>query len=278
METEVEADLHTHLGPGGKNPGFDESMDLFHEKLGDGGIVVIANFADDSGHGRFEEFVEQGGGKYERVPIGDKRAYYVPPPIGMLIIKGQEIQAKDGHLLAIAMPYREVIKTTETRGAMQAAKDLGSLFGPVHPFYNYGMGPYLFKHLYLLSEFAFLEGGNGSAELHIPIITKRNANPLAHDFYHDKILSNPKLDIGIIYASDAHSVEAVGTSWTKLPGYNPSFDDIPLLAYLDPAIRSVKSLEFGNVYMEPNIDDALEHMIKATLGKVRNKISKIIKG
>jgi hypothetical protein len=44
MVITVKADLHTHLGPGGKNLGFDESMNLFHDKLGDGGYSCYCKF------------------------------------------------------------------------------------------------------------------------------------------------------------------------------------------------------------------------------------------
>src|SRR4030042_381372 len=113
MTVIVRADLHSHLGPGGKNPGFDESMNLFHDKLGDGGIVVIANFADDRGRGRYGEFINQSGGDYLRIFLAGKRVTYVPE-VGMWVIGGQEIQTNNGHLLAIGTRYGSIVKTTET--------------------------------------------------------------------------------------------------------------------------------------------------------------------
>jgi hypothetical protein len=240
-----------------------------------GGIVVIANFFDDRGRGRYGEFINQRG--IDRIFVAGKRATYVPE-VRMWVVGAQEIQAKDGHLLAIGTKYGSIVKTTETRDAISAAKDLGGILGPVHLFYKWGMGPYLLNNPDLWSEFAFFEGKNGSAELHIPFVFPKDSNDKSLDFYFDKILPNPKLNAGITYSSDAHSVRATGTSWTGLPDYTLSnliFNDA-FFEYLGPAIRSVKTTE--NSHMEPNIDDALEHMVKASIGKVRNKLNKIIGG
>ena len=87
----VRADLHNHLGPGGSFPSFNYVIDLARKRLGQGGILGIANVRQDED--RYEKFVDSPG--YERMDIGN--AIFVPSK-QILVVKEHEVIKKEGHL------------------------------------------------------------------------------------------------------------------------------------------------------------------------------------
>jgi len=262
----IKADFHNHLGRNGANPGFDETIDLVYDKFGPNFIFGIANFTDN----RYENFIDQKGGKYNRVPIQDKTAIYVPDK-KMLILKGQEFTKNKEHILALAVPYGKSINQDKNIEAMKESKDLGASLIAVHPFYKEGIGNRLEQNQNLLDYFSSIEVYNGSAEFWLPFILPRNANDKAIAFYFDNIFydfSPNKFNIGMSSGTDGHSVEAIGTCYTELPygslsSKNLSYD-------LNKALREIKFL--GNLHMQPNKKDAAIHtwnMILATVFKKR---------
>ncbi len=259
--TMIKADLHNHLGKNGANPGFDETIDIFHGNLGPNSIFGIANSNDY----RYEDFIEQSGGKYNREHIGDdKRAVYVPEK-KILVVKDQEMFTKKGHVLAIAMPYgRNNVETTDTRDAIKAAKDLGAILDAVHPFYFEGAGKFLAENPKLLEHFSSWEVYNGSAELWVPGVTPRNTNSKAIEFYVNEIEPNSNLNIGMSSSTDGHLVRTLGKCYTELEDFDLTSPNIR--NELNLRLSTMKSMD--RLYMQPNKGDAFQHAFNMMLVKL----------
>ena len=246
----IKADLHNHLGKKGTNPGFDKTLDLVYKRLGPNSIFGIANFDDF----RYEEFIDQKGGKYERVPVSDKRAIYVPEK-NMLVVKCQEMLTKEGDVLAIAMPYRKNIKTKNTKDAIIAANDLEAILDAVHPFYLDGVGNFMKKNFELFSFFSTFEVYNGSL-IFVPGVTPMYANKKALDFYISHDLEK-QFGIGMSSSTDGHSVKSIGKCFTLLDDFSLTSKNLPL--EIRNALKNVKSLY--RLHMEPNYFDAFKHAV-----------------
>lgn len=257
----IKADLHHHLGRNRANPGFDETIDLVYDRLGSNSIFGIANSNDY----RYDDFVEQSGGVYSREPVSeDKRAVYVPEK-QMLVVRCQEMSAKQGHVLAIAMPHgKNNVETTDTRDAIKAAKDLGASLDAVHPFYAESVGKFLSENPELLEHFSSWEVYNGSAELWVPGILPRNANKKALEFYLNVIAPNSSLNIGMSASTDGHLTRTIGKCFTLLADFDLTAKDFQI--DLDYALR--KNKHEGRLYMEPNLGDAAQHAFHMMLEKI----------
>lgn len=256
----VKTDLHNHLGRNGKNPGFDETIDIVHKRLGDEGVFGICN--DGPTDFRYQEFVSQGKGKYDRIWIGeDKRVLFVPQK-QVYVIGVEEVEPSQGHFLIVGMPYTKKMHTTKTipklEDTLKKADDItGGINTKIvaHPFAREGQGPYLEKHPELFEQFDAWEVYNASAELSIPGFLPRNANKRAAKFY-DKELGYCH-DIGAVAFTDGHSVDVIGKSYTMLPKLNTENIET-FLESLRKGIRGNKGFE--NLHMEPAKWDSLKHV------------------
>ena len=259
----MKADLHNHLGTNGANPGFDETIDLVHNKLGHYSMFGIVN-SDDS---RYERFVEQRG-KYDRQIIDGGKAVYVPKR-GVLVVKCQEMFTKEGHILAIATPYGKNVKTKDAKDAIKEAKDLGGILSAVHPYYREGIGNFLESNPELIEEFSSWEIYNGSAEFSFPLVLPRNSNKKSAEFYFNSILKNSRLNIGVSSFTDGHEVNVVGRCYTHLE-IDGDFYSKDFVERLDNALRKVKT--WDRLHTRPNKTDAAIHtfnMVVATLKGLR---------
>ncbi len=258
----IKVDLHNHLGRNGANPGFDETIDLVVKRLGEHSIFGIANSNDY----RYQDFVNQGGGEYNRHGIDGGRAgaVYVPER-DMLVVKCQEMFTDQGDVLAIAIPFGKNVETTNTRDAIKEAKDLGAILDAVHSFYIDGIGEFLRENPEMLEHFSTWEVYNGSAEFWFPKILPRNANSKALEFYINKIQPNSNLDIGISASTDGHLTRTVGKCYTMLEDFDLASKD--LASYLDSALREVKST--SRLHMESNKSDAFQHAFHMGLDKLK---------
>jgi hypothetical protein len=253
----IRADLHNHLGRDGANPGFDETINIAHSRLGNGGIIGIAN-SDDY---RFEKFVSQRG-KYSRTTI-DNRAVYVHEK-DMWVVKCQEMFTEKGDILAVAMPKSVNVKTKKVKDAMKAARGIGASLVAVHSFYKQGIGKFLEDNLDLLPEFASFEVYNGSAEFSLPPIFPKNANPKALDFYNFFCRTELRGMPGMSSFTDGHSAEVIGTCYTELPPVDVFSNN--LISYFDSELRRVHSLD--RLHMQPNKQDAARHYFNMALVKL----------
>jgi hypothetical protein len=261
----IKADLHNHLGRNGDNPGFDQTIDIAHLRLGNGGIFGVANFDNNT----YEKFVEQKGGKYNRWGLisDDSRevGVYVPEK-GILVLKCQEIPTDRGEVLAIAMPHGINVpsKLKPQNAIQQAYFDYGAILDAVHPLYTDGMGEFLKENSDVLQFFSTFEIHNSST-IWIPGITIRQANSKAFAFYYINNLD--EMNIGLSSSTDGHSAEVIGKCYTILPDISPSVTN--LSSRLETALRGVKN--FNQLHKESNRADALKHGLYVGMDRVKEK-------
>lgn len=249
----MKVDLHNHLGVNGKNPGFDETINIVHKRLGNNSAFGICN--DGYSDFRYENFANQKGGKYSRNWIDrEKRILYVPEK--MLYVMGvEEVESKQGHFLVAGMPANKKIqktnKTLSLEDALKSADEINGINIVAHPFGRDGLGPYLMGNFYLTKNFDGWEVYNASAELAIPGVLPFNANKESAEFYNNYLRN--KINIGACAFTDGHSVEVIGRSYTGYSGIYHSnlFDD------LKNRIRNNK--DFRNLHTDPAKLDALKH-------------------
>lgn len=206
----IRADLHNHLRTftHAKEGDFDRAVDKAYQKLGAGGILSLVNFADT----RYEIYTQQTS-KYQRQNL--ENSIYIPEK-KILILKGQEVQTKQGHLLILALKQNQHLKSNRNlEDAIKEAKDLNGIIIADHPFYKEGIGPYLQQNLNLLENIDALEL-NGEAN-YIPKLTPKNANQRLIEFHNflveNDVIFPPK---GIIASSDGHSFFEIGSCYTYI--------------------------------------------------------------
>jgi hypothetical protein len=208
----VRADLHNHLRMdklrGRKNNTFNEVIDAAAKKLECGGVFALANYGDK----RFEDFSELLG--YDRIQFNN--ALYVPEK-EIWVVKGEEIETKQGHMLALGVDkYKKIAFGRNIKDTIKEAKDLGALIGVDHPFYLEGAGEFLIdSHQNYFGDIHFWEVHNGEAALWIPGMTKRKANDRANDIFNE--LKGDYQNLAKSVASDGHSIYELGSSYMEIP-------------------------------------------------------------
>ena len=106
MEGKVRALLHSHVA-GGQ---FDELVDAGHNLLGDEGILGVCSHDWD----KFTPLIDSVGGRmlYDRVPVAEGRAYKAyqgDRDIGITLLRGQEIETREGEVVALGLPKNSII-------------------------------------------------------------------------------------------------------------------------------------------------------------------------
>lgn len=203
-EGKVRADLHNHLRTFSTMKNFNGYIDCTLNFLGKGGILGVVNFSD----ARYEEFVSLKG--YERVKVGNGNAYYVPKK-DILIVKGQEIETDDGHLLAIGIPCEKHISDHRSiEDTIKETKDFGGLTIIDHPFYLDGILNES-ENFKFLREVDAMEIWNGSANLYIKGKTPKDSNKIALESF--KKLKKDLPNLGVLVSSDGHTMSEIGSSY-----------------------------------------------------------------
>lgn len=217
----IKADLHNHLRTSSilENSDFNNSIDVACKKLGSGACFGMINMHDR----RYEKFADLKG--YDREWIGDnKNAIYIPEK-DVLVIRGQEVTTKQGHLLVLGLDYDVHLKNgISLEETLEKAKDNNGIIIADHPFYIEGIGKSLEKNMQLLKSLDAIEVHNGEASFGLPIGPfSIGANKKAQKFYSK--IKNDYPHLGAIASSDGHSIEEVGSSWTEIdkPEYNKNF-------------------------------------------------------
>jgi len=233
----VNADLHNHLRTLSdmSKLSFNEVIDIAKQRLGAGGILGIVNFNDE----RYEQFSNLPG--YERQDLGN--GFYVPEK-DILVVKGQEIPTKQGHILVLGIEKGKHLKPgKDLEETIKESLDNDGIIIMDHPFYHAGVGEYIKQAPILAECFDGIEVYNSEAELYIPRILPRNANEKARKLYEEvKEFS----EIGALFSSDGHSLAEIGRSYTQLemPEYGSIRDSNNLTNHLRNAIRLSKA-HFG---------------------------------
>lgn len=261
----MKADLHNHLGRNGKNPGFDETIDLVHKRLGGNSAFGICNCS--SVDYRFEDFVNQKGGKYSRDWLDDEKNILFVPEKQIYIIGCEEVQPKQGHIVIAGMPSNQKIQKTdkilELEDVLKFADDFKGIKIAVHPFGRDGLTGYLMGNSNLLNQFDGWEVYNATAELAIPGILPFNANKGSNEFYN-LYLENNYL-IGVCAFTDGHSVGVIGRSYTNL-----DLKDVSIKSLKDAIKTNSFYNNYNNLHREPAKWDAFKHAVNMVKHKLFN--------
>ena len=247
----IKADLHNHLRTSSilENSDFNNSIDVASRKLGSGACFGLINMHDR----RYEKFADLKG--YEREWIGDnKNGIYIPEK-DVLVVRGQEITTKQGHLLVLGLGYEIHLKNgISLEETLKKAKDNNGIIITDHPFYTEGTGNYLEKNQKFLEDIDAIEVHNGESAFGLPLSPfPIGANKKAQDFYSRIKKDYPHL--GAISSSDGHSIDEVGSSWTEIdkPEYNKNF----IYSLKD----SVRNTNLANCKkMENSVFGAIKHL------------------
>lgn len=225
--TKSRADLHNHLRTSSniREQDFYRAIDLASQRLGEYGIFALVNFADK----RYEHFIAQYNPKTcTRQDIGeDRNAIYIPER-KVLIVKGQEVPTKQGHLLVLGLPYNKHIKQHQTlEDTIKQAMDLNAIKIADHPFFKAGIGPYLKQNPELIAFLDGIETHNGEA-----VYGNKEA-----EIFHRLCFYNQFPNLGGLSSSDGHSFDELGRSWTEI-----DFPDITDSKRFVPSLRkSIRS-------------------------------------
>jgi hypothetical protein len=250
MKKRIKADLHTHLRTSSRirQGDFNRLVDVASQRFGqgDGGIVGVVNFNDR----RYEHLIGLEG--YERDYFGsNKNGVYVPSK-DILIVKGQEIPTKQGHLLVLGLGYDQHVRgDLSLEDTIKSVREINpdiSIIG-VHTHFRKGLGQYLEDNEKVLIDFDAIEINNGEAVY---------GNKQAREFYEMARRFYPFL--GCVSTSDGHSFSELGTNWTEL--------DRPDLR--NGAVRSLRmSIKATNPYTprQENVSyrGAVSHAVKLGL-------------
>ncbi len=251
----MKADLHNHLGKNGANPGFDETIDIAYRRLGSNSMIGICD--DGCDDYRREKFMNQSGGKYQRLWMNDKKSLMLVPEKMIYVVGVEEVEPKQGHIIVIGMPEGKKIWKNKTppclEDVLRQADDFNGIKIAVHPCGRDGLVSYLVEHPKLLEQFDGWEVYNSTAELSIPQILPRNANRNSAELYNEVLVN--LYDIGACAFTDGHSPEVIGRSYTNLNlenwiGFYP-------FSKIRNAIKENKDSK--NLHMKPAKWDALKH-------------------
>ncbi len=247
---EAKADLHNHLRTSSifRDRDFNHAIDLAYRRLGENGIFGMVNFSDM----RYEHFSGLKG--YERFEVGENGNGLYIPSRKILVVKGQEVPTKQGHLLVIGLGKNKHIKELrDVKDTIREAKDNDGIIILDHPFYKHGLGPYLMKstNISLLNDIDAVEIHNGEAAFGTPFIETgyaKVANALAEATY--KFYKERFPNLGALSTSDGHSMYELGSSWTEIDspfitntkGFNRSLREAVRKANLDSPMKKKKSI------------------------------------
>lgn len=210
----IKADLHNHLRTTShwREGDFNRALDIAERRLGVGGVFGLVDFSDT----RYETFSELPG--YEREFVGEGQSAIYVPERAILIIRGQEVPTKQGHLLVLGLPKNVHLKERkDLEETMKEARDNGGVLVADHGFYLEGIGPYIRGKPELTRQLDAVETFNANAELWLPGLTPRFANRAAKGFYYiDSVRASGNLLQGALSCSDGHSFYELATCWTAL--------------------------------------------------------------
>ena len=252
MSRKVNADLHNHLRTWtwtGKKD-FDRAVKAAFKRLGSGGVLGITNFADT----RYELYTRQ-----PRRHFGDNKGnaiHVIEPERDLLVVKGQEVQTNQGHLLILGLMQDVHLRSSRRvtlEDALSEAEDNNGIIIADHPFYFEGVGSYLQRNPRILERIDALEL-NGSA-IWIPGKTPRHTNQKLLEFYLDITEDFPHL--GVIANSDGHSFWEIGKSYSKIRALNPSNAD-SITSSLRAGIRACTP-EIEDITLRPSMAGAYLH-------------------
>ena len=142
----------------------------------------------------------------------------------MLVVKGQEVPTKQGHILVLGIASGVHLKSGRSLlESLQEASDNEGIIIADHPFFHGGIGDSLYDSR-VLEYFDAIEIFNGEALF---------GNNKARNFYNSVKDIFPNL--GALSCSDGHSFYELGKCWTEIDA--PCLDYQFLLSTLRNSIR-----------------------------------------
>lgn len=283
--------LHNHLGRNGRNPGFDKTIDIIYQGLGAKGVFGIGNCNDF----RYEDFINQSGGRYTRIFIKESGtitlspiAVYIPEK-EILLLRGQEVFSDKGHFLVFC--HEKNIEKKILEDCLNEATDNNAILGTDHRYYLGGLGKFLEENPSYEGYFDFDEVYNGTSEIGKWFIGPRNSNEKAIENYKTnldgKLFENQKNGkehyIGAVSFGDTHQLTRFGTnilknSYTflqldfmenkeKASKINPE-------KIIDELRNKLQLSTLDNCVMKPNKLDALVHAFNMV---VMNRVERLWK-
>lgn len=134
------------------------------------------------------------------------------------VVKGQEVQTMDGHLLIIGLNHGEKVPSNLSLDeTLSAVKSLSSrpIVGMDHPYFKDGLARKVPITLDILEKFDFIETFNGESNLFGP-----SANVLANSNYLDWVAmlksQRSNTNLGQLASSDGHSIKEILSSCTVI--------------------------------------------------------------
>ncbi len=263
----MKADLHNHLRTSSnlQEIDFNIAISLAMKRLGINSVFGLVNFAD----GRYEEFIGFRG--YDRIYLGNtKNAIYIPEK-GVLVVKGQEVPTKQGHILILGLGYDIHLKQfRDLEDTLKEAKDNDGTVIVDHPFHLNGLGSYLEANPQFLEEIDAIEVYNGEACFGIPKTSfPYRANRRAQEFY-DKI-KRDFVHLGALASSDGHSMYELGRNWTEID--NIDMNKLNFLYSLRNSVRNTNKSTKMKKYPLFGIFGSMDHIVDlAFITKIAPKI------
>lgn len=208
------------------------------------GVIDFNNFGEQS---RFTQLKREAG---DRAYDFGNALYF--PIQDVLLVKGQEVPTKEGHLLVVGLDEKQHLRPDESFDySIRAAQDYNGITIVDHPFSpNGGLGSFLMANRKYLERLDAWEVHNGEAVLFW------GANRKANDTYKEEIQG--KYNIGALSGSDGHSIYEIGRSSTCLdmPAYSSLNSGKDLTNTLRNAIKSKNNSQTK----KPAIIGALNHI------------------
>jgi hypothetical protein len=268
----VRASLHEHLKTGGW-PGkikVNSVVDKAVRTLGENGVLGVTNYSPAT---RYEDLANSRG--YERDNLGNA-LYFRDQKI--VVVKGDEIMVRlpEGRAEILALGTEEGKHPRHNRpleDTLREIHDLRGIAGIIHPFHLDGLGPYLMEDVSHLEGIDFFETFNGEASLWLPGATRSNQK--AEEFFAEvrtKYLYSLR-NLGRSVASDGHSIYEIGANWIQIPALDLT-DRGTIVESLRQGlmIAANQNLEAKDDTSGVNITGALDHLVKAIIGKSARKL------
>jgi len=203
----IKVDLHNHFTTKSKVLDVNRVADRVREALGEGGICSLVNYDDR----RFEAFAER------TEPYGNRlgNAVYFPDR-KVTIIKGEEVPTLQGDLLVLGLEEgRHLTPRKELSWSLCESSDNDGIIIIPHPYFHSKVGPTLEKNPENLKSIHAIETRNGNASI--------RANDMADHLWYNTTavgkFGKYSGRVGWLCNSDGHSFREVGSSYTKVEGF-----------------------------------------------------------
>lgn len=246
----VMADLHNHFATSDNMDGLlDKILKNVVKKRMTPGVLGVIDFNNFGERSRFAQLERQAG---DRAHNFGNALYF--PTEDLLLIKGQEVPTREGHLLVLGLNRGKHIQPDKTLdSSLKEARDYNGIAIVDHPFSSHhGLGNFLISNRQYLPRFDAWEVFNSETAIF------KGANEKAREVYDTMI--KRKYDIGALAGTDGHSIYEIGRSstWLHLSPYDSYKNSDDVTEDLRTSIRLNK--DPVNRIERPALIGAIDHM------------------